>query len=179
MELQQYSKSIVAGENPSTVMHAARTAVAAVVSYQIARWLHFPEAYWAPISTLIVMQSTLGAALPISLQRFVGTAIGAAIGAVSVAYFGDSLWVFGLAVLLIGLVCAVLRVERSAYRYAGITLAVVMLVPRATGAQRIAVHRFLEVSLGILVGLVLSAIWPERRSKDSNPQKTSEAPIRE
>ncbi|PWT74506.1 MAG: hypothetical protein C5B46_03955 [Proteobacteria bacterium] len=162
MELQQYSKSIVAGENPSTALHAARTGVAATASYLIARWFHSPEAYWAPISTMIVMQSTLGAALPISLQRFVGTAIGAAVGAVIVAFFGASWWVFGLAILVIGLVCAALHVERSAYRYAGITLAIVMLVPHATGARGIAIHRFLEVSLGILIGLILSAVWAEK-----------------
>jgi len=162
MEFQQYSKSIVAGDNPSTALHAARTAVAAVLSYQIARWFHSPEAYWAPISTTIVMQSTLGAALPISLQRFVGTALGAAVRAIAVADFGDSMWMFGLAILVVGLVCAALRVERSAYRYAGITLPIVMLVPRGTSAGLIAVHRFLEVSLGILVGLIVSAVWPEK-----------------
>ena len=161
MELQRYSKSIVAGDNPCTVLHAARTAVAATASYLIARSLHSPEAYWATISTMIVMQSTLGAALPISLQRFVGTAIGAVVGAVAVNYFGSSIWMFGLAVFVIGLFCTLLQVERSAYRYAGITLAIVMLVTRATSAWRIAVDRFLEVSLGILVGLVLSAVWPE------------------
>jgi len=108
------------------------------------------------------MQSGLGAALPISVQYFVGTAIGAAVGAVTVAYFGGSVWAFGIAVFLIGLLCAVLRVERSAYRYASVTLVIVMLVTRSASVWLIAIHRFFEVSLGIVVGLLLSEFWPER-----------------
>src|ERR1700732_1827606 len=112
----QLSKLIVAKENPSSLVNAARTAVAAVVSFLAARLFHLPEAHWATISTLIVMQSTLGAALPISVQRFAGTGIGAAVGAATASYFGGSIWAFGIAVLLIGVLCAVLRIERSAYR---------------------------------------------------------------
>jgi uncharacterized membrane protein YccC len=45
------------------VEDSCRTALAAVSSFLIARLLHMPEAYWATISTIIVIQSTLGAAL--------------------------------------------------------------------------------------------------------------------
>jgi uncharacterized membrane protein YccC len=156
------SQLLVTRSNPVSLLHAARTTLAVIVSYAAARLFRLPEAYWAPISAMVVMQSTLGAALPISAQRFAGTALGALVGAVTGTYFQQSLWVFGVAVFLIGVLCAILRVERNAYRYAGITLVIVMLVPRTAGAWRIAIHRFFEVSLGIAVGLVLSALWPER-----------------
>jgi uncharacterized membrane protein YgaE (UPF0421/DUF939 family) len=41
------------------------------------------------------------------------------------------------------------------------TLAIVVLVP---SPQRwvLALHRFFEVSVGILVSLAISALWPER-----------------
>jgi uncharacterized membrane protein YgaE (UPF0421/DUF939 family) len=147
--------------------------VAAVVSYLIARLFRLPEAYWAPISTLIGMQSTLGASLPVSVQHFAGTAVGAAVGALTATYFRESVWAFGVAVLIIGLLCAVLRVERSAYRYATTTLVIVMLVTRSTSAWSIAIHRFSEVSIGIAVGLVLSALWPEPQSGSINHQGKS------
>src|SRR5215813_140084 len=164
--MQQLRQFIIAAENPPTVLHAARNAVAAVVSYLIAELFHLREAYWAPIATLIVMQSTIAASLPISLERFAGTAIGAAIGAVMVFLFGGSFWAFALAVFLAGLLCAVFQVERSAYRYASITLAIVMLIPRSTSVWFIAVHRFFEVSLGIAIGLMLSAVWLERQRQN-------------
>ena len=143
--------------------HSARTAVAAAVSLIVARLLRLPEAYWAAITTLIVMQSTLGAALTISGQRLAGTALGAALGALLATYFGPRVIVFGTAVFLAGVICAALHLERNAYRFAGITLAIVLLVAQAKAAWVLAVHRFVEVSVGIAVGLVLTALWPERR----------------
>jgi uncharacterized membrane protein YccC len=160
--MPQLSQLLVTRSNPVSLLHAARTVVAVIVAYEAARLFRLPEAYWAPISAMVVMQSTLGAALPISAHRFAGTALGALVGAVAATYFPQNLWAFGVAIFLIGVLCAALRVERSAYRYAGITLAIVMLVPRTAPAWNIAMHRFFEVSLGIAVGLVLSALRPER-----------------
>ena len=54
-----------------------------------------------------------------------------------------------------------LPLERNAFRFASITLAIIMLVPRVNSAWVIAVHRFVEVSVGIALGLVLTALWPE------------------
>src|SRR5579872_3500116 len=175
--MQQVSSLIVAKHNPATVLHATRTSVAGVVSYLIARLLHFPEAHWALISTLIVMQSTLGAALPVSLQRFAGTALGAAVGALMVTLMGGSFWTFGLAVFLVGLLCAFMRVERSAYRYASITLAIVMLIERSASVWSIAIHRFFEVSLGIAVGLIVSAVWQEPESKNDPSRPAMSEPL--
>ena len=163
MAIDEFRRLIIAKDNPSSISHSTRTAVAAVVSLLVARLFRLPEAYWAAITTLIVMQSTWGAALPISARRFAGTAMGAAVGGVIGSYFPGSVVVFGLAVFVIGMFCAALRVERSAYRYAGITLAIVMLVTRSNSEWVIAVHRFLEVSIGIAVGLAITAIWPEHK----------------
>ena len=148
--------------NAVTPLHAVRTTVAAVLCYLIARLVRLPEPYWAPISTLIVMQSTLGASLPISMQRLAGTAIGCAAGALADARFPGSVWAFGAAILLVGLLSAATKLDRISYRYAGITIAIVMLVTRAAEGWLIALHRFLEVSLGIGVGLLVTAVWPEK-----------------
>jgi uncharacterized membrane protein YgaE (UPF0421/DUF939 family) len=156
---RQLGAWIIAKDHPPSAGYAAQTAVAAVVSYLIAHWFRLPEAYWAPMSTLIVMQSTMSAALPISVQYVAGTAVGAAVGAVTDFYFPTNVWAFGVAALIIGLLCVVLRVERSAYRYASITLAIVMLVPRSTSGRLVAIHRFFEVSTGIAVGLAFFALW--------------------
>lgn len=142
-------------------VNSARTAIAAVTSLLLARLFRLPEAYWAAITTLVIMQSTLGAALTVSGQRFAGTALGAALGAFVATYFGASAAAFAVAVFLAGLLCAPLRLDRSAYRFASITLAIVMLVTRVNAAWIIALHRFIEVSVGIAIGLALTALWPE------------------
>ncbi len=150
---------IIAKENPQSIAHVGLAAIAALVSYLIAHLFRLPEAYWAPMSTLIVMQLTLNAALPVAAQYVAGTAVGAAVGAAIDAYGHGSVWAFAAAVVFVGLMCVVLRVERSAFRYASITLVIVMLVPRSTSARLVALHRFFEVSIGIAVGLALFAIW--------------------
>jgi uncharacterized membrane protein YgaE (UPF0421/DUF939 family) len=142
------------------LVHSTRTAIAAVVSLVVARALGLPEAYWATITTLIIMQSTLGAALTVSEQRLAGTALGAALAALLTTYFGSNTVVFGLGVFAIGLICVALRLG-EAYRLASVTLAIVMLIARTKPAWIVAAHRFVEVSVGIAVGLALTALWPE------------------
>jgi uncharacterized membrane protein YgaE (UPF0421/DUF939 family) len=143
------------------VVHAARTALAAVVSFLVARLFRLQEAYWAPITTVVITQSSLGAAWKISWQRFFGTAIGAVVGAIAASLFGANVVVFGISVFILGLVCWIVNADRSAYRFGGITVAVVMLIPRTGPAWPIAFHRFAEVSIGIGVALILAAVWPE------------------
>ena len=96
------------------------------------------------------MKLTLSAALPIAVQYVVGTAVGAAVGAGTDIYFHSSIWSFGAAVVMVGLLCVALRVTRSAFRYASITLVIVMLVPRSTSGRLVALHRFFEVSIAVL-----------------------------
>ena len=144
------------------LVHSLRTAVAAVASVLVARLFRLPETYWAAITTLVITQSSLGAALAVSWQRFVGTALGAAVGAMVASYFGPHVLVFGASVFLLGLLCALARADRSAYRFGGIALAIVLLIPRTSPAWQIALRRFAEVSIGIAVALIMTVVWPER-----------------
>lgn len=144
------------------VVHSVRTAVAAIASLEIARLFRLPEAYWAPITTLVITQSSLGAALTVSWQRFVGTVLGALLGAILAARFGANVFVFGAGVFILGLLSALARADRSAFRFGGVTLAIVLTVPRTGPAWQIAFHRFAEVSIGIGVALLLAMTWPEK-----------------
>jgi len=160
------------------LVHSARTAVAAVTSVLVAR-MGLPEAYWAPITTIVITQSSLGAALKVSWQRFVGTALGAVLGAIVASHFEPHVLVFGASVFFLGLFCPLALADRSAYRFGGITLAIVLLIPRAGPALETAFHRFAEVSIGIGVALILAVIWPEREDTplaenvNNSPRKTN------
>src|SRR3989442_5147528 len=70
------------------LVHSVRTAIACVASLLVARLFRLPEAYWAPITTMVITQSSLGAAFAVSWQRFVGTFLGAAVGGVVAEFFG-------------------------------------------------------------------------------------------
>ena len=151
------------------VTHSARTTVAAVVSFGVAGLFQMPESYWAAVSTIIVTQSTLGAAWAASRTRFVGAALGAAFGGLLASCSEPRIVVFVAGIFALGLVCAILHLDQSAYRFAGITLAIVTLVARGEAPFVIAVHRFVEVSIGIAVALVLTALWPEREPASDTP----------
>ena len=147
------------------VVHSARTAVAAVASVLVARLFRPPEAYWALITTLVITQSSLGAALIVSRQILVGTALGALVATMVAGLLGPSPFVFGASIFILGPVCAIARSDRTAYRFAGVTVAVVLLIPRANPVWQIAVHRFAEVCIGTAVALILAVVWPERESQ--------------
>jgi len=149
------------------LVHSVRTALAAVVSLLVARLFRLPEAYWAPITTLVITQSSLGAAFAVSSQRFIGTVLGAIVGGTVASYFGPHALVFGICVFILGLLCALARSGPAAYRFGGVTLAIVVLIPRSNSPWLVAFHRFAEVSIGIAVALLLAVVWPEREATPS------------
>jgi uncharacterized membrane protein YgaE (UPF0421/DUF939 family) len=150
------------------LLYPARTTVAAVAAMLAAHALGMPESYWAPVSAVIVVQSDFGSSLLVSWQRLAGTAVGVALAAAAAQSLGRGPVVYGGGVLCAGLVAAALRLGRPANRFAAIAFSIVFLVQRSEPAWVVALHRFVEVSLGIIAGLLLSALWPEPAA--INPQ---------
>jgi uncharacterized membrane protein YccC len=150
-------------ENLPSVWHAVRTAVAATLSVLLARLIRLPEEYWAVIATLVVMQSPLSSTVPLAIQRIVASALGALLGAIESACFGANLVAFALTIFVLGLISIGFRLEKVGYSYAGMTLAIIVLIQRPEAPWITAVHRFAEVSLGILVALAVVAVWREEQ----------------
>lgn len=135
-----------------------RTAVATVASMLLARTLKMPEFYWAPISTIVILLSTINP-LTLAWQRFAGTALGAFLGALIATYFPPNWIVYGVGLFACGVLGAMLRIG-SAYRFAAIALSIVLLITHTRPPWIVATHRFIEVSLGIAVALLVTVIWP-------------------
>src|SRR6266700_4330519 len=106
--------------NRESLINSARTAVATVASLLLARSLRLPEFYWAPISTIVILLSTINP-LTLAWQRFAGTALGAALGALIATFFHANWVVYGAGIFVCGILSAVLRLG-SAYRFAAIAL---------------------------------------------------------
>jgi uncharacterized membrane protein YgaE (UPF0421/DUF939 family) len=143
---------------------SARTAGATVASLLLARSLRMPEFYWAPISTIVILLSTINP-LTLAWQRFAGTAVGAFLGALIATYFHANWIVYGVGIFLCGVLSSMLHLG-PAYRFAAIALSIVLLITHDRPPWVVATHRFLEVSLGIAVALVVAAVWrlPANRS---------------
>jgi len=137
---------------------SARTTLATVASMFLARSLKMPEFYWAPISTIVILLSTIHP-LTLAWQRFAGTALGAFLGALIATYFHSNWIVDGVGIFLCGVVSAILRLG-AAYRFAAIALSIVLLITHSSPPWIVATHRFIEGSVGIAVGLLVTVIWP-------------------
>jgi uncharacterized membrane protein YccC len=129
----------------------------------LARLIRLPEEYWAVIATLVVMQSPMSSTVPLAIQRIVASALGALLGAIESACFGASLVAFALTIFVLGLISIAFRLEKVGYSYAGMTLAIIVLIQRPEAPWIAALHRFAEVSLGILVALAVVAVWREEQ----------------
>jgi uncharacterized membrane protein YgaE (UPF0421/DUF939 family) len=141
--------------------HPARMALAASLAFLAAKWLGLLEAYWAPIAALIVVQSDSSALLGTSWLLLVGTALGASAGALLAIYVGQKVVIFALGVLGMGMLSSALRLDRRVNHFASVALIIVMLGGPPDNAWHRGLHRFIEFSVGIVMALLLGALWPE------------------
>jgi uncharacterized membrane protein YgaE (UPF0421/DUF939 family) len=140
------------------IKQAFITALAAVSCLYITQWLKLPQGFWAVMSAIVVMQSDAKATISASWMRIIGTFAGALVGGAVLALWGYHVWLFGTAVGLVVLICGFLKLMES-YRIAAVTVAVVMLTGNSASPWTTATYRFLEVSFGILIALVISALF--------------------
>jgi uncharacterized membrane protein YgaE (UPF0421/DUF939 family) len=136
---------------------SARTTVATIISLLLARLLKLPEFYWAPISTIVILLSTINP-LTLAWQRFAGTALGATLGALIAMLPSHNWMVYAAGIFVAGILSSILRLG-AAYRFTAITLTIVLLITHASPPWVVALHRFIEVSLGIAVALLVTVAW--------------------
>ena len=150
-------------ERLARLLLGIKTALAASLCLWISGWFGLQEGYWAAISAIIVMQTNVGSTARASRDRLFGTAVGAVLGWAA-SPWGHYPLAFALTVLAGALICALLRWKNSA-RLAGVTICIVMLAHAGSSNWRIAVDRFFEVSLGILVALAVSVLVLPQRAR--------------
>ncbi|HEY0306734.1 MAG TPA: FUSC family protein [Acidobacteriaceae bacterium] len=147
-------------ERQRLLIHAAKTALAAGLCWWLALLFGLHEGYWGAISAIIVLQSNVGSTVTASRDRILGTVIGAIVG-FSFSLFGTLPWNYVLAVLTAVIICGLLGLRNSS-RLAGVTISIVMLV-KAGSHWSVAMDRVIDVFLGIVVALTVSAVLlPDR-----------------
>jgi uncharacterized membrane protein YccC len=158
---QPGSSGLFTWERKRLLIHAAKTALAAALCWWLARLFGMHDGYWGSISAIIVLQSNFGATISASRDRILGTLIGALFG-FAFTLFGTLPWNYILAVLSAMILCGLLGL-RSSSRLAGVTITIVMLVQKAGSTWTLALHRVIEVILGILVAIAITTlVFPDR-----------------
>lgn len=128
------------------------------------------------MTAIVVLQSDVGATEKSATDRLYGTAIGAILGWLGGLIGGSQhALIFGAAVMLAILICHQLQLE-NAGRLAGLTVAIVMVANSSMALWKVALYRFLEVSLGIVIAVAVS--WLAARFRKAFPNAIEKAPAK-
>ncbi|RXW25613.1 hypothetical protein EST38_g244 [Candolleomyces aberdarensis] len=125
---------------------------------------------WALVSTFIVMSPTIGATNILSLQRVLGTLVGAVVAAAVFTVFPENAVVLSIFGFFFSLPCFYVAVTRpkhlSAARFILLTYNLTCLYrynlrdyDNDVGVWEIAIDRALAVIVGVLWALIASRIW--------------------
>lgn len=146
------------------IRHAIRVSAAVGAAFALATLLRLPQGYWAVFTAVIVVQSSLGATITASIERFMGTVVGALVGAAA-AYFHARWPQFGGLILCVTVaVLAFLASMRPSLKVAPVT-AVIMLIGTTTHIDPLlaAWFRVAEITVGSIVGVAATLlIFPAR-----------------
>ena len=154
--------------NAGTIRAGIRATVAGILSYAVSAALGLHEPYWSVITSLLVIQSTVGASLQSSLDRVAGTIGGAIYGGL----IGSLMPWYDLPSILIALTIALvpltlLAAASSRYRIAPVTAVLALVLPRSTdtGALQFVLERIIEVALGGGVAVAVAFLVLPSRSR--------------
>lgn len=147
------------------IRQAIQTTVAAVAAYGLATSLSLPQGYWAVVTAMLVVQTSVGASLGLAIDRLLATLLGAAVGGALLAGFGDSARLIMplLAVSVGGL--TYLAAQRPSLRLAPVTAVIVILADLQSGGSPLAsaATRVLEIGIGAVIALIVALfLFPSR-----------------
>ncbi len=158
--------------------HGFKTALAAILAYGITLAFDMEFAYWAVISTVIVMQVYVADSVEMCLYRLSGTFIGAVMGvAVMLVIPHTPLWIGSALFVTIG-ICAFLTRYKTRYRMAAIT--VVIIIMTGIFEENIVLFgasRVVEIGLGILCAFGVSVLVFPRRKADVLKKRLAEQAV--
>ena len=146
---------------PPRINAPLQIAVAAVIALFFARLLQLPEAFWAPISAIVCSLDAVDGATRVARRRLLGTFFGVTIAAIQISLTPHGLISYALAIAILGVICGLIKLHSSAFRFGAIALTVVATSPDKAAVWLTAGTRFVDVALGILVALAVVRIWPK------------------
>ncbi len=136
-----------------------RMTVAALTTYAVGEALGLAQSYWAVLSSVVVIQGSVGGSLKAGIDRLAGTIGGSVWGAaISILVPHDSPLQLGIALLLAIGPLAVVTGFRPAYRVAPITAIIVLMggpLLQANPAYS-AASRVLEISIGSAIAVAVA-----------------------
>ncbi len=143
------------------VRAAIRMTIAGGLAFVVPTLLHLPSPYWAVMTAILVIQSTVGASLASSLDRLAGTIGGVIVGALVgwlVPSTEPAAVLFALILTLLPL--TLLASISSRYKIAPITAVITLIIPHNIGSDAFvfALDRVVEVAIGGVIAIIVSLV---------------------
>jgi uncharacterized membrane protein YgaE (UPF0421/DUF939 family) len=136
---------------------ALKTGLAAILSVLLANLLGLSHAYWAAVSAIVVMGWDTALTFASCRDRIIGTAIGAFLGWVTFYIWHGHYFFYGISVALCIFVCSALQFDKAG-RLAAATLSLIVLVQPDASPGRVAIARFLEIGIGVVMALAVTLL---------------------
>lgn len=144
-----------------TPAHVIRLAIAVTIAWLVAvTFSRSSLGIFAPVTTLLVLQSSPWSTLGLSLQRILGTGIGVLAASIWVNLVGLSWWSFLIAILVSLLVARM--IPWSIAGQIQIPIAVVFVLALGPGSMQDDVWRVLDVVIGGVIGLLAVYLYPAK-----------------
>ncbi|HET6468832.1 MAG TPA: FUSC family protein [Geminicoccaceae bacterium] len=143
---------------------AARLTLAAVLTQLVASGLDLPQAFWAVVTALVVVQGSLGGTIGAGVDRMIATLVGAVAGSVvavaRVALATPETLALAVAIVPLAMAAAI----RPSFRMAPITATIILIgSPPGLPPLEAALHRVGEIALGSFIGITVSLlVFPAR-----------------
>lgn len=142
------------------LVHSLKTAIAASSAYLLARLIGQPADQWIVISVIVVMcaQIYVGSIMQKSYLRLLGTLLGCLTATASILFLHHSFITILITIALAAFIFSFIATTKDSYSQMG-TLGAVTTIIILFGnppSLTLALTRFLEISIGILIAAVVS-----------------------
>ena len=153
-------------QHTAELRHALRVVIAVVAAFAVVKLAGLPQGWWAVITALLVVQTSVGGSLKAALDRLWGTIAGALYGALVAIVIPHATDIgLGAAIAVAILPLAYLAAVNAIFRVAPVTALIVMLPIYGHSADPFvsAFDRVFEIVIGNIVALAVTfVILPTR-----------------
>ena len=157
---------------------AVRMTAACFFAYVVGLVLGLQQNQWAVLTSIIVMQASVGGSLKAMLDRFVGSLGGAIAGVIVSVGLHRLGFASPGAALAIGLPpLTLLAALKPAYRVTPITFIILILTPnlQVLGPVESAYERMFEIAVGSVIALLVSLVILPARANEALAQAVGQA----
>ncbi|WP_025822190.1 FUSC family protein [Shewanella marina] len=154
------------------IIHALKLGIALFIAASINYFFKLPHFIWSMVTIVIIMMSLpqVGGAIEKSLQRAVGTTLGAAYGVLLIALFHEYWAVMGfliIGVMSISYICS----GRYSYAYLVAGFTMIIVIGDANHDTSEAIWRTTNILLGCVIAMVVSLlVLPIKAKQDWRSQ---------